>query len=96
MAYGVVHFFPGGTQDQYEASIAAVHPADGVLPRRVRSSTLPGSRPAAGRSWPLHDSQESWERFRDDVAGADDAGRHPGRVGSPPQETSVDVVNVVQ
>ena len=24
MAYGVVHFFPGGTKEQYEASIAAV------------------------------------------------------------------------
>ena len=32
MAYGVVHHFPGGTQEQYEASIAAVHPSDGSLP----------------------------------------------------------------
>ena len=27
MSYGVVHQFKGGTKDQYEASIAAVHPA---------------------------------------------------------------------
>ena len=27
MAYGIVHFFPGGTHDQYHASVAAVHPA---------------------------------------------------------------------
>jgi hypothetical protein len=32
MAYGIVHHFRGGTQAQYEASIAAVHPADGSLP----------------------------------------------------------------
>ena len=32
MAYGVVHHFPGGTKEQYEASIAAVHPSDGSLP----------------------------------------------------------------
>ena len=32
MAYGIVHTFPGGTQEQYEASIAAVHPSDGSLP----------------------------------------------------------------
>ena len=32
MAYAIVHHFPGGTQSQYEASIAAVHPADGGLP----------------------------------------------------------------
>jgi hypothetical protein len=30
--YGIVHFFPGGTKDQYEASIAAVHPRQGLLP----------------------------------------------------------------
>src|ERR1035441_6771588 len=32
MAYGVVHRFAGGTQEQYEASIAAVHPEGGGLP----------------------------------------------------------------
>ncbi len=30
--YGVVHFFPGGTKEQYEASLAAVHPGEGRLP----------------------------------------------------------------
>jgi hypothetical protein len=32
MAYGVVHRFAGGTEDQYRASLAAVHPSDGNLP----------------------------------------------------------------
>ena len=36
MAYGVVHQFKGGTKEQYEASIAAVHPADGSLPAAGR------------------------------------------------------------
>jgi len=30
--YAVVHFFPGGTSANYEASIHAVHPGEGVLP----------------------------------------------------------------
>jgi hypothetical protein len=30
MAFGVVHQFPGGTKENYEASIAAVHPANGL------------------------------------------------------------------
>ena len=30
MAYAVVHTFAGGTEDQYEASIAAVHPDEGL------------------------------------------------------------------
>ena len=32
MTYGVVHKFAGGTKEQYEASIAAVHPEGGGLP----------------------------------------------------------------
>ena len=32
MAFGVIHTFPGGTKSQYEASVKAVHPADGSLP----------------------------------------------------------------
>ena len=32
MVYGIVHQFAGGTEGQYEASIAAVHPSDGSLP----------------------------------------------------------------
>src|SRR6478752_1331627 len=28
-AYGIVHFFAEGTKEQYEASIAAVHPGEG-------------------------------------------------------------------
>jgi hypothetical protein len=31
MAYGIVHFFPGRTKEQYEASIAAVHPSRKAL-----------------------------------------------------------------
>ena len=32
MAYGVIHRFAGGTEEQYQASIAEVHPSDGGLP----------------------------------------------------------------
>jgi hypothetical protein len=30
MAHGIVHHFPGGTKENYDASIAAVHPAGGL------------------------------------------------------------------
>ena len=67
MAYAIVHHFPGGTKEQYEASIRAVHPDDG--------RTLPDGQifHAAGPSedgWTItavHESQESWERFRDNT-----------------------------
>ena len=32
MAYAVVHHFPGGTKENYEASLAAVHPGPDKLP----------------------------------------------------------------
>jgi hypothetical protein len=32
MAYAIIHFFPDGTKEQYEASIAAVHPNRKALP----------------------------------------------------------------
>ena len=66
MAYGIVHVFAGGTREQYEASLAAVHPDKNTLPEGQIFH-------AAGPSddgWTVvvvHDSKESWERFRDDV-----------------------------
>ena len=66
MAYAIVHHFPGGTREQYEASIAAVHPSDGSLPD---GQIFHAAGPSDG-GWTImavHDSQESWERFRDDV-----------------------------
>jgi len=47
MAYGVVHKFAGGTKEQYEASIAAVHPEGGGCLRG--SCSMPRAhRPMAG------------------------------------------------
>ena len=66
MAYGVVHRFAGGTEDQYQASIAAVHPSDGSLPEgQVFHVAGP-----SGDGWTIvaiHDSKESWEQFRDGI-----------------------------
>jgi hypothetical protein len=90
MAYGIVHHFPGGTKDNYEASIAAVHPGPGVLPDGQIFH-------AAGQSlggWTImavHESKQSWERFRDGIliprmhAGID------GGFPAAPQETEIDI-----
>jgi len=43
MAYGIVHYFPGGNQAQYEASIAAVHPGRDIPPKVANFS----------RGWPI-------------------------------------------
>jgi hypothetical protein len=94
MAYGVVHFFPGGTQDQYEASIAAVHPAEGLPPGQIFHAA--GASPGGWTIMAVHDSQESWEQFRDDVLMPTMQQGIAGGFASPPQETPIDLVNVVQ
>ena len=90
MAYGIIHHFPGGTKEQYEASLAAVHPADGSRPD---GQIFHAAGPSAG-GWTIvavHESQTSWERFRDGIllprlqAGVD------GGFTTPPQETDIDI-----
>lgn len=92
--YGIVHFFPRGTKEQYEASIAAVHPGEGLLPE---GQTFHAAGPSDG-GWTImaiHESKASWEKFRDDIlmprmqAGID------GGFTSPPEETVVDLYKVM-
>ena len=93
MAYAIVHHFPGGTKEQYEASIAAVHPARNALPR---GQIFHAAGPSAG-GWTIvaiHDSKESWERFRDDILRPAMAKGIKGGFSSPPQETAFDVHNL--
>lgn len=90
MAYGIVHFFPGGTKEQYEASIAAVHPARDVLPK---GQIFHAAGPAAG-GWTvvaIHDSKASWEKFRDGILIPALTKGVKGGFSSPPQETAFDV-----
>jgi hypothetical protein len=94
MAFGVVHQFPGGTEEQYQASVAAVHPSDGSLPE----GQLFHAAGPSGDGWiivAIHDSRESWEQFRDVTlmprmqAGID------GGFAGPPQQTEFEVSNQV-
>jgi hypothetical protein len=92
MAYGVVHHFAGGTQDQYEASIAAVHPSDGSLPE---GQVFHAAGPSEG-GWTvvaIHDSKESWERFRDETLMPKMGAGIEGGFAAPPQETTFPVHN---
>ena len=61
MAYLQVHFWPGGTEEQYGAMIKALHPADG-LPEGQRSHT---SGPTEGGYLisVLWDSEEQSQAF---------------------------------
>jgi hypothetical protein len=94
MAYAIIHHFPGGTQENYEASLAAVHPGPGQLPQ---GQIFHAAGPAPG-GWTIiavHESKASWEQFRDGVlmprlqAGVD------GGFATPAEETAIDLYKVM-
>jgi hypothetical protein len=94
MAYGVVHHFPGGTKDQYEASIAAVHPSRDSLPE---GQIYHAAGPSYG-GWTIiavHDSRASWEKFRDGTLMPRMQQGIEGGFTSPPQETGFEVHNLL-
>lgn len=94
MAYGVVHHFPGGTKEQYEASIAAVHPSRDSMPE---GQIYHAAGPSDG-GWTIiaiHDSRESWEKFRDGTLMPRMQAGIEGGFTSPPQETGFEVHNLL-
>jgi hypothetical protein len=93
MAYGVVHQFAGGTKEQYEASIAAVHPGKGSLPKGQIYHAA-GPSPGGWTIIAVHDSKESWERFRDGVLMPRMQQGIKGGFSAPPQETTFEVYSL--
>lgn len=95
MAHGIVHRFAGGTEDQYRASLAAVHPSDGSLPEgQVFHVAGPSDE-----GWvivAIHESKESWERFRDGILMPRLQAGVEGGFEVPPQETAFEVRNEQQ
>jgi predicted dienelactone hydrolase len=94
MAYGIVHFFPDGTKEQYEASLAAVHPGADQLPD---GQIFHAAGPSSG-GWTImavHESKESWERFRDDILMPRMQQGIEGGFQAPPQETAIDLYKLL-
>jgi hypothetical protein len=90
MAYAIVHHFAGGTQAQYEATLAAVHPNGGLPAGQTYHAAGPSED-----GWTVvavHDSRASWERFRDDTLLPALGAGIEGGFTAPPQETSFEVV----
>ncbi len=95
MAYGIVHFFPGGTKEQYEASVAVVHPDMNTLPK---GQIYHAAGPSKG-GWTIiaiHDSKASWEKFRDEILNPRLRTGIKGGFKTPPQEQEFEVLNLRQ
>lgn len=94
MAYAIVHHFPGGTQAQYEASIASVHPNRDALPG---GQVFHAAGPSEG-GWTIvaiHDSKASWEAFRDGTLLPAFQKGIPGGFATPPQESAFETQRVL-
>jgi hypothetical protein len=90
MAYGIIHHFAGGTKEQYEASLAAVHPGRDKLPD---GQIFHAAGPSAG-GWTIiavHESKKSWERFRDQTLLPRLQAGIEGGFAGPPEETEIDI-----
>jgi hypothetical protein len=94
MAYGIVHHFPGGTKEQYQASLAAVHPNGGKDLPDGQIFHAGGASPDGWTIVAVHESKESWERFRDDVLMPKLQAGVPGGFQTPPQEIVLEVHNM--
>ena len=95
MAFGIIHHVPGGTEQQYEASVAAVHPSRDQLPE---GQVFHAAGPSAG-GWTIvavHESKQSWESFRDNILMPRLQAGIEGGFLSPPQETEIEVYNLQQ
>ncbi len=93
MAFGVIHHFPGGTQENYAASIAAVHPATGLPDGQIFHAAGPSAE-----GWTIvavHESEQSWEAFRDGILMPRMAAGIAGGFPTPPAETVFDVDTLV-
>ena len=93
MAYAIVHTFKGATKAQYEASLAAVHPSRDTLPE---GQIFHAAGPSAD-GWTivaLHNSRESWEKFRDGVLIPRLGAGGEGGFSGPPQEIAFEVDNL--
>ena len=93
MAYGIVHFFSGGTKDQYEVMLAAVHPDRKKLPE---GQIYHAAGPSDG-GWTIiaiHDSKKGWESFRDEILVPRLQKGVEGGFKSVPQEQAFEVHNL--
>ncbi|MCU1669003.1 MAG: hypothetical protein JWP40_1930 [Blastococcus sp.] len=90
MTYLLQHFWPGGTEDQYRAQLAAVHPSTGLPEGQIYH--VAGPADGGFLITAVWDSKESCERF---VQGALMA-RMPveGGFDGKPEERTAEVVNL--
>jgi hypothetical protein len=90
MAYLITHFWPGATEDQYNTTVAAVHPPGGLPEGQVYHAAGPSDGGILITA--VWDSKEQYERFLHDklMASMPIAGGFAGQ----PEERTAEIVNL--
>jgi len=91
MPYAVVHHFPGGTKEQYEASVAAVHPEGGAALPPGQITHYAGPSADGWVIVAIIESEDSWADFRDNTLMPAMSAGVEGGFQSMPQETTFEV-----
>ena len=94
MPYGIVHHFSGCDQGELRGVDRRRAPRPGRLPD---GQIFHAAGPSAG-GWTImavHESQESWERFRDDVLMPRMQAGIEGGFPTPPEVTAFDLYKVM-
>jgi hypothetical protein len=94
MKYGIVHHFPGGTKAQYDAVLKAVHITKDSLPEGQLFHAA-GESASGFTVMAVHDSKDSWERFRDTILMPRMKQGISGGFTTPPEETTFEVHNLM-
>jgi hypothetical protein len=91
MAYLIMHFWPGGTQDQYDATVAVVHPPNGLPEGQIHHAAGPTEGGMLISS--LWESKEQADRFVADTL----MGSAPieGGFSGGPEERAAEVSNLL-
>lgn len=93
MPFAVTHHFPGGTRENYEASLAAVHPAGGLPDGQIFHAA--GASQGGWTIFAIHESKESWERFRDDILLPRLQAGVEGGFPTPPVEAEIEIDRIM-
>lgn len=92
MAYGITHYFKGGTKEQYDNTVKVVHPNGGKGLPAGQTYHAAGETGDGFTVVAIWDSKADWEKFRDDTLGPAFASVENALPG-PPEEHAFDVHN---
>ncbi len=92
-AFGIIHRFKGGTREQYENGLKVVHPDGGKGLPPGQTLHLAGPTEDGWVVVAVHESKESWERFRDGTL-LPGLGQVENGFQGPPEETTFEVDRV--